>query len=239
MRWSYSAAQTFALCPRKWYFGTVLANGRASNELRKEAFFLKQLDNVHAWRGKLVDYVISNKIVPQLNKKIPFELQDSLDYADELIEKQISFAKSKKHRTGVSKSSHPEDYCALFEIDYNGNLNNNDLDTAKKDIHASLTNFYNSKLLSMICEEKPYLIAQRPLQFSFAGVTVVSYPDLMIFFEKKNPMIVDWKVQTPKHKEHWIQLGIYAWALSKVNPHADFPVKWNKTIKLKLQLRLQ
>jgi len=95
---------------------------------------------------------------------------------------------------------------------------------------ASLTNFFNSRLLAQINESHPYLIAQRAVQFPFADVNVQCTPDLIAFFKETEPIIVDWKVEAPKHKEHFIQLGTYAFALSRAKPHKDFPAEWLSTI---------
>ncbi|MEM2160845.1 MAG: PD-(D/E)XK nuclease family protein [Candidatus Nitrosotenuis sp.] len=238
MRWSYSASLTFAQCPRKWFYGQVLANARASDPLRKEAFLLKQLSNIRAWRGKLVDKVISDLIVPKLNNHETIDVKDSLNYANRLIETQLEFGKSKSHRNGSAKSSNEEAYCAFYELEYGEELDEGSLHSAKNDIHNSLQNFHNSDLLKEIISSQPYLIAQRSLQFPYSGVTVTSTPDLIAFFENRNPLIVDWKVQESNYKDHWLQLGVYAWAISKVDPHKDFPFKWRETIKDPTKLQL-
>jgi len=238
MRWSHSTALSFTQCPRKWYFGSVLANGRALDPIRKEAYLLKQLCNIHAWRGKIVDKVISDFIIPKLNNYQMINLDQILNYSNHLIDIQLNFGKKQEYKNGKTKTAYSEEYCAFFELEYSDELNENSIEEAKNEIQQSLTNFHDSEFLTDIIEEKPYMIAQRSLQFSFAGVTVTSTPDLIVFFKDKNPLIVDWKVQAPSYKDHWIQLGTYAWALSKVSPHRDFPEKDSALIKDPTQISL-
>lgn len=58
------------------------------------------------------------------------------------------------------------------------------------------------------------------------------------FFSDKPPMIIDWKVETAKYREHWLQLGIYGVALSRVKPHKDFPLKSHNSLTDPTQIDL-
>jgi len=108
MKWSFSAAKTFAICPRRWFYANVCANARAKDRIRKQAYHLKQLQTLSAWRGSLVDTVISVAIVPKLNNKtIPSE-SDVLSYASSLATKQMEFGKARRHKASeVSYQQHP------------------------------------------------------------------------------------------------------------------------------------
>jgi hypothetical protein len=233
MKWSVSASRTFFQCPRRWYYETVFANSRAKDPARKEAFILKQLQNVRAWRGKLVDQVISNFVVPKLNRHETVSLKEALDYAHNLFETQLTFASTRRYREPNIKKSDDEvseDYCALLELENGGTLDQKTLADLQNEIAISLTNFFNSPFFVQVTESHPYLIAQRAIQFPFADVNVQCTPDLIAFFRETEPIIVDWKVEAPKHKEHFIQLGTYAFALSRAKPHKDFPPEWLSTI---------
>ena len=233
MKWSVSGSRMFFQCPRKWYYEAVFANSRAKDPERKEAFILKQLQSIHAWRGKLVDQVISTFVVPRLNRHETLDLKEILEHANRLFETQLAFATARKYREANIRKSDDEseeNYCALFELEYDGPLDQEVLKRARNEVVISLTNLLHSGLIAQIAQDSSYLIAQRTVQFSFADVNVQCTPDLIAFFEKIPPIIVDWKVQAPKHKEHFIQLGAYAYALSRVKPHRDFPTQWSSTI---------
>ena len=69
-----------------------------------------------------------------------------------------------------------------------------------------------------------YVISQRALQFELMDrVTVLAYPDAVAFSSGRAPLIIDWKVHTFGQNDAWLQLAIYAIALSRSKRHADFP----------------
>jgi hypothetical protein len=236
MRWSVSSSKIFQQCPRKWYYRTIFADSDSENPDRAEAYILKQLQSVHAWRGKVVDQVISSFIVPKMNRKEVVGPKEVLSYADRLIDTQLAFAKARLYRNGVKKDRF--DYCALFELEYGVELSDAMVQTAREEAKTSLTTLLGSALMGEIAQNGTYLVSQRQLQFQYAGVSVSCTPDLIIFFENKPPLIVDWKVLVSYHQEHWLQLGIYAVALSRVKRHKDFPEKWSEASSDPLNIRL-
>lgn len=54
-------------------------------------------------------------------------------------------------------------------------------------------------------------------------VTVLAYPDAIVFRRDDPPAIIDWKVHAFGTNDAWLQLAIYAIALSRCKPHVDFP----------------
>jgi len=232
MKWSISASRVFAQCPKKWYYEAAFANSKAGEPERKEAYILKHLQSVHSWRGKLVDQVITRFVVPKLNRHEQIDLGEVLAYANWLMGAQLTFAKAHLYRNNGVNGAKPDtrDYCALFELEYNGSLSDETIQQANEEVKSSLINLLNSHLIHEIAEDGLHLIAQRTLQFPFAGVTVKCTPDLIAFFRSKPPVIVDWKVQALNHREHWLQLGLYGVALSRVTPHKDFPAEWRTTL---------
>jgi hypothetical protein len=69
MRWSYSASRNFRQCQRQWYFKNIVASARAKEPLRRRAYLLSKLQSVSAWRGKIVDDVISKTLIPRINRR--------------------------------------------------------------------------------------------------------------------------------------------------------------------------
>ena len=68
VRWSYSDSRLFKKCQRSWYFHSR-ANAKANDE-RRELFLLGKLQSVSAWRGAIVDTIISETLVPQWKKRL-------------------------------------------------------------------------------------------------------------------------------------------------------------------------
>jgi len=232
MNWSYSMSRVFFQCPRKWYYRKIYADSGSSDPLRKEAFFLSELSNLRAWRGKLVDQVISRFIIPRLNKHERFEKQEVLDYAKNLVHNQLEFGKTKSYRKDVSSEfrSRPV-YCAFFELEYGSVLSEDDIQKCVGEINTSLVNLMTSELIKRIYEDGLHMIAQRTLKLRFLDISVNCTPDLIAFFKSAPPTVVDWKVETPQYKDHWLQLGLYGLVLSRVEPHRDFPPESHPMLK--------
>jgi len=224
MNWSFTASKIFSQCPRKWYYSKIMASPTTKDPLKREAYLLKQLQTIYAWRGSLVDTVITKLIVPKIkHHTLPSE-SEVIGYAMQLAAKQIEFGKSGKYRLpNMKKSSAGDAYCAFYDVEYNGNVDETKIQQAIEDIKNSLKNLLRSDFLKYIARHSSQIIAQRRLTFHFAGVRISSTPDLIVFFKNERPLIVDWKVHGFAYVEYRLQLGIYGIALSKVNPHKDFP----------------
>lgn len=182
MKWSISHSKIFFLCPRKWYYDSTFANAIARDPIRHEAFLLKQLQTIYAWRGALVDQVITKFVVPRLNRRENLDQTEVLGYANKLFQSQLDFAREQRYRNYENDPENDEAYCALFELEYDGSINEEQLDRAKRDIETSLTNLLTSRLVNEIKNDGLYLIGQRSLMFSFSDVTVQCTPDLIVFF---------------------------------------------------------
>jgi hypothetical protein len=206
----------------------VFASATSNDPLRKEAYHLKQLQSVSAWRGSLADTVISAFIVPALNRRQRVTEQQVLSYAANLAEKQLEFGKAKKHRLpNVTKSKAGLIYCALYDLEYNAGLCETQLATAREEASLALRNLLGSGILQRAAEKGTYLVAQRSLSFKFADVSVSCTPDLIAFFNDRPPVIIDWKVHSFAYADYRVQLALYALALSRVAPHRDF-IRFNK-----------
>ena len=66
-------------------------------------------------------------------------------------------------------------------------------------------------------------VDQRSLSFRLAGVSIQAIPDLIVFFEDRPPLILDWKVHAFGLFDAFQQLVLYAMALTRGKPHRDFP----------------
>lgn len=224
MKWSYSTSKIFAQCPRKWYYSEVVASPTAKNPLRREAYLLKQLQSLYAWRGSLVDRVIEKLVVPGINSKnLPSE-DDVIAFSMDLMNRQLKFGKERKYRCrNTTKSNIGDEYCAFYDVEYNGGLDEKTLQEVKKDVIVSLKNLMRSEFLEEVKEKSLYVIAQRQINFQFENTNVSCTPDLLVFFSDNPPLIADWKVHTFASADYWLQLGIYAIVLSRTKPHKDFP----------------
>jgi hypothetical protein len=232
--WSYSASKMFLHCPRKWFYHEVVADGRNKDELQKEATYLKKLQSVYAWRGSLVDYVISSYAVPKLNKKELIDENALVQYALITADKQVEAAQ----RYDRVKQDENENDFQFYDIEYGGKLSPEEIEKAKGEISQSLRNFAHSSFMSDFRKDGNYIASQRMLKRTEDGVTISATPDLIAFYESDQPQIVDWKVQTSSHVDHWRQLALYCMMLTRVDPHRDFPQKWHETLSDPKKIRL-
>jgi hypothetical protein len=214
----------FSKCQRKWYYSEILANHKSRDPLRREAYLLKQLQSMYAWRGSLVDSIIHKLIVPKIrSKSLPSE-DEVIDFSMKLMDKQLEFGKASKHRCpNITKSKRNNEYCAFYEVEYNGGISEEALQEARQDVLTALRNLIHSDFLRKIITNSTYVTAQRSLVFQFENTTISCTPDLLTFFSNAPPLIVDWKVHSFSNAESWLQLGVYAVALSRIEPHQDFP----------------
>lgn len=224
MNWSFYKAKTFNRCQRKWYYSEIKASHTKKNPERREIYLLKQLQSVFAWRGNIVDTVISQKIIPGIiHDDLPSK-QEVINYALDLMKEQLEFARDERYKEPeMTKSGAGEKYCALHDIEYNDGLDLQEVLDAKSDVKEALTNLLNSDLIQELNEENPYMITQRHLTYEFMDTNISCVPDLMLFYDNKPPKIIDWKVHQHGGTTYKRQLALYAIVLSRIEPHKDFP----------------
>ena len=225
MRWSYSASRSFRQCQRQWYFKNVMANARSTDPLRKRAYLLGKLQSISAWRGKIVDDVISKTLIPKLNRRAHFTLQDAKNCARGLFNRQLAYARQHPITDlGLQVSKEGDNFTVFHVIEYQGELPEHEIERAWCEVETALINLFLMDDIKCILKSSEYIVPQRPLQFTLMDdVTMLAYPDVIAFRSDTPPAIIDWKVHAFGTNDAWLQLAIYAIALSRCKPHADFP----------------
>ncbi len=226
MKWSYSASRSFKQCQRQWYFKNIMASGTSKKDpARKRAYLLGKLQSVSAWRGKIVDDVISGTIVPCLNRKTQVTLKTAKARARDLFDRQLAFARTHSPMDeSLQPSKHGDSFALLYANHYDGGVREQEIEAAWGEVEAALNNLFGLGAIKDLLKSSDYLIAQRALTFQVMdGVTTLAYPDLIAFRQQEPPIILDWKVHAFGQNDAWLQLAIYAIALSRCAPHKDFP----------------
>lgn len=221
MRWSFSGYGMFRRCPRQWFYKTIFSNSRAKDPLRNEAARLSKLDNIQSWRGKIVDEVISDSIIPSIMWRKPYDLISAEKKADEIFNSQ----KTQRITSSKEVSSDEIEDGEFFEIEYGIPLNNEVFNKAKSDVHLALHNFYEAKQVWSTLNQAKRLIPQRPLSYKEGEITVQCRPDLILFRSPSSPIIFDWKVNRHPVRDYWLQLVTGAITLTKCTIHKDWPDK--------------
>ncbi|NWG54819.1 MAG: PD-(D/E)XK nuclease family protein [Hydrogenophilaceae bacterium] len=224
MRWSYSASRSFKKCQRQWFYKNMVASAKARDPVRRRINLLSKLQSVSAWRGRIVDQVISNTVIPGINRGAPVMLREAKAQARALFDRQLLFARNHSIASFDTKpSDHGDDFCLLHGMEYGAPPTDDELNVAWEEIAQALANLYALDAVKAPLKAADHVIAQRALQFDLMdGVTVISYPDAIAFLDDTPPVIVDWKVHAFGDNDAWLQLAIYAIALAR-SSHNDFP----------------
>lgn len=224
MKFSFSINRTFKACQRKWFYGAHFKSPRPKDGLRYEAHLLSKLQSVQAWRGNLVDYVIERRVVPALKNGWTLNTSQILSFARSLFDRQAEFALAHRLREpGFNEHKDGEAFAAFYAVEYGEGVSTAQLETAWRDVELSLRNLLKMRDLLHQLGSATQLIPQRILFFRVDGIGVFAKPDLIAFFGDAAPTIVDWKVHTYATQDYRLQLAMYAAALTRCEPHKDFP----------------
>jgi hypothetical protein len=196
MKWSYSASRSFKQCQKQWFFRNKVASATSKDSFRRRVYLLSKLQSISAWRGKIVDDVISKTIIPCINRKARITLGDARTRARILFNSQLAFARQHPITNPNLKVTKEGDRFALFHVmEYGGELPEQEVQIAWQEIETALANLFASGDMTELLRSSDYMVAQRALQFTLMdGVTVLAVPDLVAFRNNSAPMIVDWKV---------------------------------------------
>lgn len=225
MTWSHSAAKQFRQCQRQWYYKNRLANHKSRDPLRREAYLLSKLNTLSAWRGKLVDHVITKYVLPQIKREPAASYDSVIARAHQIFHSQVEFARANRLREeGMTQTAAGEAFAAWESIEYNVPFMDADLESAWADVVLALKTFYAMEDVWARIRAGIYFVAQRALQFPILDHNIKAVPDLIVFYEDTAPLIVDWKVHSFGQRDAREQLALYALALVCARAHSDFPV---------------
>ena len=212
--WSYTGSRLFRRCQRQWNYKTKFGHHRAKDARRQEAYLLSKLQTLEAWRGSLVDDVITKKIVPLLKPRIAIHSSEIINYARRMFDEQAAFALKHRIREPGIKISNA--LAAFHPVEYGEKVTEQDINNAWSDVETALRNLLGMKELLESFRNAQYLYPQYILWFKhFRNETVRGIPDLIVAHRNQPPQIVDWKVNTWGTRDYRLQLATYAIALER------------------------
>jgi len=216
VRWSFSQYNTFQRCQRQWYYRHIYASSRALDEGRRNAYYLSKLTNVKAWRGKIVDNVISNVVVPAIDRGQSIDLQE----ARKAAWNRFTYQKQLGLQQGPI---HSGDFRGFLEVENGSQPTQADFDNAWSDVGLALKSFFDCSFVWNALQKAHICKTQRLIPFSFDDASLIAVPDIICFYTERAPLIIDWKVQSNPIGNYWVQLATYALALTRCKPHCDWP----------------
>jgi len=224
MVWSVSTAKMFDRCQRQWFYKQHFANARSKDETRRKVYLLGKLQSVSGWRGSLVDQVLSFEVIPALQRREEVSETRTLASAMARFDRQLAIARQHRiHEPGFKPSACGGDFAALYCIEYGDGIRESEIERARDDVRKAITTFFSMEKLVRRLQAAQRLVTQRRLIFSHTDTKVGAVPDVIVFPKDGAPAVVDWKVHTFGWHDAWLQLTIYAAALTRAQAHADFP----------------
>ena len=214
MIWSYSSARTFTGCQRQWYFKNIVADARAADGLAREAYLLSKLQSIHAWRGYIVDKIISDQIIGALNRNSPISLRDILNHAHSVFNQQLAFGRENRIRRHDVALYSPQ-FAAFRDVDYGGSVSDEAATEAWKEVETALRKLFKMDELRALIKKAAFRIPQHKFQFKIDETFVLSFADLVLLFDAEAPVIIDWKVHHFANTDNRQQLALYALGLTR------------------------
>jgi len=216
MKWSFSQHGAFHRCQRQWFYRYVYASAVANDERRRDAHRLSKLVNMKAWRGKVVDDVISKAVIPSVGQRKELDLRRARQMAWNIFcsQKQMGLDGWVRN-TG--------DFRGFLEVEQGSPPTQKAFDQAWSEIDCALHSFYRNDYILNTLREASTHRTQRRIPFCCNGTNLIAVPDVICFYSDRNPFIIDWKVQSNPIGNYWMQLATYALALVTCKPHKDWP----------------
>lgn len=224
MIWSFSHGVSFRTCQRRWYYGRVVAAARARDPIRREAYILGKFGSVAAWRGRLVDEVISEDVLPSMGAGEEASAERALELARDRFERQLEFALENRVREpDFSMTAAGSSFAALKEVDDGHPPSAEQLEKAWLDVSVALRSFFDMGPILETLRQAVAVLAQRALTMRLGEDSVRAFPDAIVFRDGRPPLLLDWKVHARRSRSGAPQLWTYAIVLAHARPHSDFP----------------
>ena len=124
-----------------WFLKTKVANARAKDPFRREAYLLSKLQSLWAWRGHVVDQLLGTEIMKALYYRHPIHLDDLLRKARTSFVLQADFARRHRIREpGMSPAKAGAALAAWHAIEYVEPITEADIEMAWRDVELALEN---------------------------------------------------------------------------------------------------
>jgi hypothetical protein len=221
--WSFSNLRSFKNCQRQWFFKHIYASWNATDLRRREVHRLSKLTGLKAWRGKIVDRVLSFDIIPAMRTGKPMTFESARELAYSMFERERRLGIESRPQSEIAKLTN-NFFHGFLEVENGQPPSDADFNEAWNEIEEALRSFFASKSLPGFVGNATAVKTQNIVPFDCHGVSVTTMPDAVCFYRDRTPLIIDWKVQTNPIENHWLQLGTYGLALARCKPQRGWPV---------------
>ena len=127
------------------------------------------------------------------------------------------------------KLEDPNEYLVLKPFLFDEKIDKEEVKRIWEDVENALQIYFDDEdFQDDFYDPANQAFTQYPLRLKRQGVSMLGKPDLLLFFAKKPPLIVDWKVYKDSSQSHKLQLMTYAYMLHDQNP---VPEKFPKNVR--------
>jgi hypothetical protein len=205
--WSKSRDEIFQICPRQHYFNYYGYWGgweKGAPERIKQIYLLKNLKNRFMWAGEKVHDCIKHTL-KNLHRGISILKPDDI-VSITLNQMRDEFRSSKERRY----HQYPKT-CALFEHEYEVEIDDAKWKKVAKDVEKCLRNFYNSETFAKLKQlpQENWLEIEDFSFFYLDGKKIWAVIDCS-FRTEDGITIIDWKTGRTTSSDVSLQLSCYA-----------------------------
>jgi len=112
--------------------------------MRHEAYLLSKLQSLYAWRGRIVDTVVEQMLVPALNQGKRPMLNEVLNNARKVFEQQLAFGRQHRVRDpGFKLAEAGDSFTAFYAVEYGEGISDAEASEAWADVEKALRNRFD------------------------------------------------------------------------------------------------
>jgi len=205
--WSISRDEVFQTCPRQYYFnyyGYWGGWGKDAPERTRQIYILRNLKNRYMWAGEKIHECIK-RTLRNLQRGISILDVDSI-VSITLNQMREEFRSSREKRYHAYPKT-----CALFEHEYNVELDDAEWKRVADDVEQCLKNLYSSDLFGHLKElpQQMWMEIEDFSSFYLEGTKIWAVLDCS-YRTEKGATIIDWKTGRGPDREISLQLACYA-----------------------------
>lgn len=216
MKWSFSAHTTMRRCQRQFVFAQIIAHHNARDPHRREAFILRQLQELSTWQGSLVHAVLATDALAALRAGLPLDPAQLTAAGRELARRQLAFSSARRYRQpGQTKASAGDAYAVLVEHEHGREISADALAAVDSTLARCFKNLAGQEDFLRLLRAGFGYAAEIPLSFSLNGITIAATLDLAFSRRGGRPTVVDWKVAESETSDYSRQLLVYALVVAR------------------------
>jgi hypothetical protein len=205
--WSISRDEVFQTCPRQYYFnyyGYWGGWGKDAPERTRQIYILKNLKNRYVWAGEKVHDCIK-RTLRNLQRGISILDVDSI-VSITLNQMREEFRSSREKRYHAYPKT-----CALFEHEYNVEIDDAEWKRVAEDVEQCLRNLYSSEIFAHLkgLPQQKWMEIEDFSSFYLEGTKIWAVLDCS-FSTEEGATIIDWKTGHGPDRDLSLQLACYA-----------------------------